>query len=197
MSLSVAQSSPAADDVVADAAFAPLGLDAVYRAHARDVARWAAHLGGPWIDVEDVVQEVFMVVRRRLAEFRGDAKVTTWLYRITAHVVSDARRKERLRSWLRRTRRDDVESALTSAAPTPVESMERDQSRATVYAILDRLPEKYRTVLVLFELEGLSGEDVAALTGTKLATVWVHLHRARAAFLAEMDKRNGNERRAP
>jgi RNA polymerase sigma-70 factor (ECF subfamily) len=169
-------------------------FDDVYRAHAAEVARWAAHLGRPWIDVEDVVQEVFIVVRRRLDEFRGDAKLTTWLYRITAKIVSDARRKERFRSWLRRSRRGELEDALTSALPTPAEAIERDQSRAIVYTILDRLPPKYRTVLVLFEIEGHSGEDVAAMTGVKVATVWVHLHRARALFLAEMDALEGRPR---
>src|SRR5262249_44087441 len=50
----------------------------LYRAHAQTVARWASRLGGPAIDVEDVVQEVFLVVQRRLREFRGEAEITTW-----------------------------------------------------------------------------------------------------------------------
>ena len=179
---------------VASAEAASPTFDEVYRAHAAEVARWAAHLGRPWIDVEDVVQEVFIVVRRRLDEFRGDAKLTTWLYRITAKIVSDARRKERFRSWLRRSRRGELERALTSAPTTPADALERDQSRAAVHAILDRLPPKYRTVLVLFEIEGHSGEDVAAMTGVKVATVWVHLHRARALFLTEMDALEGRSR---
>lgn len=166
-------------------------LDEVYRAHAPQVARWATHLGGPRVDVEDAVHEVFLVVRRRLPEFRGDAKVTTWLYRITTKVVADLRRKEKLRAWLRSSRRDDVEAGLTSAASTPSEALEREQSRTRVHAVLDRLPEKYRTVIVLFELEGMSGDEVAALTGTKLATLWVHLHRARALFVAELKRLEG------
>ena len=60
-----------------------------------------------------------------------------------------------------------------------------------MYRILDRLGEKYRRALVLFELEELSGEEIAALTGLKLATVWVHLHRGRALFLAEMNREVG------
>src|SRR2546423_1814126 len=67
-------------------------LAEVYRRHAADVARWAARLGGPLIDVDDVVQEVFVVVNRKLPHFRGDAKVTTWLFRITDHVVRNHRR---------------------------------------------------------------------------------------------------------
>jgi len=58
-------------------------LDALYRQYAPAVARWVAHLGGPRIDVDDLVHEIFLVAHRRLAEFRGEAKVTTWLYRIT------------------------------------------------------------------------------------------------------------------
>src|SRR5262249_14147909 len=67
----------------------------LYRAHAQTVARWASRLGGPAIDVEDVVQEVFLVVQRRLDGFRGDAHVKTWLYRITANVVRWRRRKDK------------------------------------------------------------------------------------------------------
>jgi RNA polymerase sigma-70 factor (ECF subfamily) len=59
------------------------GLAAIYREHAELVKRWALRLGGPGLDAEDFVHEVFMVVQRRLPEFRGEAKLTTWLYRIT------------------------------------------------------------------------------------------------------------------
>jgi RNA polymerase sigma-70 factor, ECF subfamily len=161
-------------------------LEALYRAHATSVARWSAHLGGPSADLDDLVHEVFLVAGRRLAEFRGDAKVTTWLYRITERVVAARRRTDRVRRWLRRTRRADVERELCSTPATPAQDLHRHQARQTVYRVLDRLPEKYRTVLILFELEGLSGEEIAVLTERKLATVWVHLHRARERFLAEL-----------
>ena len=185
--------SYALSEAPAVAAEAPvaLTLDGVYRAHAAQVSRWAAHMGGPWVDVEDAVHEVFMVVRRQLSEFRGDAKISTWLYRITERVVRAARRKERLRTWLRRTRRADVESSLSTSAKTPAELLEREEARASVYAVLDRMPEKYRRMLILFEMEGLPGEEIAELTGVKLATVWVHLHRARALFLAELERIEG------
>jgi len=160
----------------------PLTLEGLYRAHAPLVARWAAHLGGPSVDVEDVVQEIFIIVRRRLPEFRGEAKPTTWLYRITERVVRDCRRKERFRRWIRVTRRDQVNDALVGPRPGPSEDIERRQRLARVYAVLDAIPDKYRQVLILFELEEMSGEDIAALTGLKLATVWVRLHRARQHF---------------
>ena len=178
-----------ADETSADGGAAEArSLDALYRAHAATVARWAAHLGGPMVDVEDAVHEVFLVVRRRLPEFRGDAKITTWLYRITERIVRGARRRDRLRRWLDLVRRGDVEESLSPPRLSPVDELERRQSRDSVYVVLDRLSEKYRRVLVLFELEELSGEEIAALTGVKLATVWVHLHRARALFLAELNR---------
>ena len=161
-------------------------LDALYRAHATTVARWAAKLSGPGVDVEDLVHEIFLVVRRRLPEFRGDAKVTTWLYRITERVALDNRRKDRFRRWFSRERRVEIEGAIFPPRLTPVDELERRQSSEAVYRILDRMPDKYRTVIILFELEELSGEEIAALTGLKLGTIWVHLHRARERFLVEV-----------
>src|SRR5438552_1977251 len=64
-------------------------LGRAYRQHAADVSRWARRLGGPGVDAEDVLHEVFMVAQRRLPEFRGEAKLSTWLYAITLRVVQD------------------------------------------------------------------------------------------------------------
>jgi RNA polymerase sigma-70 factor, ECF subfamily len=165
----------------------PLDVDALYRAHAQRVACWAARLAGPSLDVEDLVQEVFLTVHRLLPSFRGEARVTTWMFRITENVVRHRRRKERFRRWLGGSS-TDVAGHVPSPRPTPVEELERRQAAETVYRVLDTLPEKYRTVLVLFELEEYSGEEIAQLTGQKLATVWVWLHRARAQFLAKLEK---------
>ena len=181
-------------DAPAPGAPVVLDLDEIYRSHARTVARWVSHLGGPNADAEDLVHEIFLVADRRLPEFRGDAKLTTWLYRITERVVRGRRRNDRLRRWLGRERRVDLERALAPTHLTPIEELERRRAMASVYRILDRLPDKYREVLVLFELEGASGEEIAALTGRKLATVWVHLHRARVRFLEEMTRETGERR---
>lgn len=155
----------------------------VYRAHAADVARWAARLGGPRVDVEDVVQDVFAVVSRKIGGFRGDAKIETWLFRITDKIVRNQRRRWAVRrilvGWS-----DDLAETSRSDAPTPLEHLEARQRAARAYAVLDRLPEKYRRVMILFELEELSGEQIAALLGTKAATVRAWLFRARKKFLA-------------
>jgi RNA polymerase sigma-70 factor (ECF subfamily) len=166
----------------------PLDLDGIYRIHAPDVMHWIARLAGPHSDIEDMVHEVFMVVQRRLHEFRGDAKITTWLYRITERIVFDRRRKDRKLRWLGLHRAEETGRALNSSTTSPVESIERQQSVALVYRILDTMDEKYRSVLILFEMESMSGEEVAKLTGMKLATIWVRLRRARAQFLRELER---------
>src|SRR4051812_29609972 len=80
-----------------------LSIDAIYRAHAPAVLRWATRLLGPdGDDVSDVVHEVFMVVHRRLSTFRGDARVTTWLYEITTRVALEYRRRRRRWRWFDR-----------------------------------------------------------------------------------------------
>jgi RNA polymerase sigma-70 factor (ECF subfamily) len=159
----------------------PLELAEVYRRHAQTVWRWAHRLGGPSVDAEDIVQEVFVAVHRQLPGFRGDSALTTWLYGITSNVVKDRRRKGRITSWARGSA-EDVAGHLVSMAPPSDEELHRKQQRARVYQLLDQMKERYRNVLILHELEGLSGEDIAQLTGAKVNTVYVWLHRARADF---------------
>jgi RNA polymerase sigma-70 factor (ECF subfamily) len=162
-----------------------LALGALYRAHAATVARWVWRLGGPVLadDIEDVVHDVFLTVDRRLPEFRGDAQVTTWIFEITSRTVLRHRRRLQQRRWLRWFLATRSEPA---AAATPGDELERRQALARAYTIIDEMAEKYRRVFILFELEGLTGQEIAQLTGQKLKTVWVHLHRARNLFEARV-----------
>jgi RNA polymerase sigma-70 factor (ECF subfamily) len=164
-----------------------LDISALFRQYARTVARWAARLGGPGIDVEDVVQDVFLIAGRRLTHFTGEAKITTWLFRTTERVVQGLRRKQRWIRWLARSG-DQVSAHLASARPTPVEEFERYQATVSVYRILDRMAVNYRRVIILFELEGLTTDEIARLLGAKQATVRVWLFRGRAQFLAEKQR---------
>jgi RNA polymerase sigma-70 factor, ECF subfamily len=161
-------------------------LATVYRLHADAVAGWARRMGGPDLDIEDIVHEVFLVAQRRLPEWRGDAKITTWLYEVTLRIVSDRRRRRRWLRWLpgahlraREVTPADELAHLAADQPGALELLERHEATATLYRILDGIGEKYRTVIILFELEGLSGEQIAALTRTSVANVWTRLHRGR------------------
>lgn len=170
----------------------PWSVESLYRAHARSVARWAIRLLGPGADYEDVVHEVFLVVKRRLAEFRGEASVTTWLYEITVRVAQGMRRRNRWWTWLTgqgpnpgRGRPLAAPSAPPFADDPQAELEARERTRL-LYALLDELGDEQRTALILFELEGLSGERIAQLTGVSVGTVWVRLSRARRKFLERM-----------
>jgi RNA polymerase sigma-70 factor (ECF subfamily) len=176
-SVSANRNAPNAD------AFAP-DVASLYRKYAAKVGRWAARLGGPSIEVEDVVQEVFLVAKRRLVSFRSDGggSVTTWLFRATDRIVKATRRKQRLRRMFGGSADLDAAGADLSG-PLPGDELESRQEIARVYRVLDRLPERQRRVLILFELEGMSTPDIAALIGARVGTVRVWLYRARAAFL--------------
>ena len=185
-----------------DAAPSAVDVEELYRAHERTVMRWAARLGGPDIDVEDVVQEVFLIAKRRLRTFSGPGSIKTWLFRTTEKIVQAARRKRRLRNWLSRST-EPAASGTAMAGPTPADALEREQEIRQVYQVLDRLPERQRKVLVLFELEGLSTQVIAELVGARVGTIRVWLFRARARFLEEHQRlfqsavRSSNERKQP
>ena len=151
-------------------------IDALYERHLSQVRRWASQLAGPVADLEDLVHDIFLIAFRKGFKDRGEASVNTWLFRIAHHEIRARRRRKRLRQLLLGRHQD----ALVPPAPnTPQQEMERWERHVRLYQALDRLPDCYRTTLILYEIEELSGEKVAELTGTSPGTVWVRLHRGR------------------
>ncbi len=159
----------------------PSSFEEAYRDYAQCTARWARHLGGASVDVEDVVQEVFLVVSKRLAAFRPEARFSSWLFEITRKIVANHRRRHRWRFW-REERHGELSNAPT-AVSDPVAELERKQRVAQFYTALDQLPEKYRTVLVLYEIEGMSTKAISELCRLNLSTLKVQLSRARERFI--------------
>ena len=157
----------------------PASFEEAYRSYADTTARWAQQLGGFSVDVDDVVQEVFLVVNRQLGRFRGDARFSTWLFEITRKITANHRRRHRWRFW-HTSRGAASEPAGT---PLPDAALERRQTIQRLYQVLDQLPEKYRTVLVLYEIEGLSTQEIAERRQLNLSTVRVQLGRARECFM--------------
>jgi RNA polymerase sigma-70 factor, ECF subfamily len=157
-------------------------LDDLYARHASDVRRWARRLAGPSADLEDLVHDVFVVAFRRGFSSGGEGSIKTWLFRIAHHVVRRKRRRALIRSVLFGRRREEM-VADAPPASTPYEEIERRERHLRLYRALDTLPDAYRTALILYEIEGLPGEEVAQLTGISLGTLWVRLHRGRAKLL--------------
>jgi RNA polymerase sigma-70 factor, ECF subfamily len=182
--------SRAGVSALARAGSATLNIESVYRDYCDAVARWATRLSGPEVETEDLVQEIFLIAHRKLGSFRHDAALATWLYRITERVVLRRRRRERMRRWLMRAdARAGVD--IASSAPTPLETLQRRRALELTYEALEALNENQRSAFILFEIEELSGQEIAELKGVNVSTVWVWLHRARARFLAQLAKLEG------
>jgi RNA polymerase sigma-70 factor (ECF subfamily) len=145
-----------------------------YVAHAEFVRRVVARLLGPDADVDDAVQEVFLVALRKRAGFAGRAQPSTWLYAIARRVVLSARRRARIRRFF------GLASAPGPASPpSPHQVFEHRESSRRLYALLERLSEKKRTVFILHDVEGLPGDEIARIVGCPRKTVWTRLHHAR------------------
>jgi RNA polymerase sigma-70 factor (ECF subfamily) len=153
----------------------------LYDAHFDFVYRVARRLGTPVEELEDVCQETFLVAFRKLDRFR-EGKLSTWLYRITANVSSDRHRRRRVRRAFTALWGGGREES--SEERTPEHAYESAEAEAVVSRILERMAPKKREVFALFELEGLSGGEVAERVGCKLATVWTRLFHARKEFEA-------------
>ncbi len=145
------------------------------------VSRLVSLLGGPQADREDILQEVFLVVRRRLDSFDG-VNPSAWLYQITRRQVRDFRN----RAWVKHIftrRRDEEPDALAADMGHPERTFETKQKHRALGAILAKMNADRRAAFVLFEIDGLSGEEIAAIQGVPLNTVWTRLRTARKEFL--------------
>lgn len=148
----------------------------LFRRHRDAVARLAYRMMGRDADIEDVVQEVFLQVFRSLPDFRGQAKFSTWLHRVTVNVVLMIRRRAKSRPVLtpdETGRHEPEESRL------PDQEVVRAQRIAAFRRLLDRLSEKKRTVFVLHELEGMAPARIAEVVDCPVLTVRTRLFYAR------------------
>jgi RNA polymerase sigma-70 factor (ECF subfamily) len=150
----------------------------LYGAHFDFVYRTAWRMGADAGEVEDICQEVFVVAFRKLDLF-VEGRFTSWLYRIVANLVAHRHRQRRVHEVLRGLLGHQPPATVGLAPDRAVEAL---QDKAVVDAVLRRMEARKREVLVLFELEGLPGEQVAELCGCKLETVWSRLHYARRDF---------------
>lgn len=159
------------------AAFAEL-----FRRHRNDVGRLVFRMLGPTSDADDVIQEVFLQVHKSLGEFRGQAKFTTWLHRVTVNVVLMVRRAARSRPVFAG---EPVADHEADPGLLPDEGVARRARIDAFRRLLDRLPEKKRTVFVLHEIEGLAPAEIAEIVDAPVLTVRTRLFYARRE-LAEM-----------
>ncbi|MEE9202133.1 MAG: RNA polymerase sigma factor [Dehalococcoidia bacterium] len=136
-------------------------------------------------EAEDLTQETFIKVHRKLPALKDESKVASWIYRIATTVALDRLRQPAYKQ-ARGYRRVDLAQAEATLASKDAPSLSLDRSETTscVRQYAERLPEQYRVTLVLHDLEGLPVEQVAEISGSSVAATKVRLHRARKRMAA-------------
>jgi RNA polymerase sigma-70 factor (ECF subfamily) len=145
----------------------------------------ALRMLGNRAEAEDVAQEAFVRAHRALGAFRGDAKLSTWLYAITSRLCLN-----RLASGERRMARqgEDALLRLSDAGPRPDAALERRELETALGRAIAELPEDRRIVVVLRDIEGLSYEEIAQVLELELGTVRSRLHRARTELKEKLER---------
>ncbi|HYR71729.1 MAG TPA: sigma-70 family RNA polymerase sigma factor [Candidatus Acidoferrum sp.] len=145
----------------------------------------ALRMLGNRAEAEDVAQEAFVRAHRALGAFRGDAKLSTWLYAITSRLCLN-----RLASGERRMARQGEHALLrlSDAGPRPDAALERRELETALGRAIAELPEDRRIVVVLRDIEGLSYEEIAQVLELELGTVRSRLHRARSELKEKLER---------
>ena len=165
----------------------PPEFAAVYDEHSRSVYYLALRMLGDPTQAEDATHDIFLKVYRKLDQFRGEAGIKTWLYRITINHCQNV-----LQSWQHRHIHSNADDAVweTAVARTdsPLRVLETKELGQRIQKTLDALPEEYRLLLLLVADEKMSYEEVGKLTSQTPDAVRGKLHRARKAFAQHFQK---------
>jgi RNA polymerase sigma factor (sigma-70 family) len=173
---------PPAVKVVTD----PESLDwlrELYNRHSDHVREVIVRHGGPEIDAEDLVQEVFLAAHRKLDDLRAYELPGGWLHLAALREVWKTRRRARMRSFLKLGI-----ASIASEQELPDAAFERREVARWVYSVLDRLPHLQREALLLFHAEGFSSAEIARMLGCPEETVRTRVFYARRAFVKAVER---------
>lgn len=168
------------------------------RRHKDRITNYLYRYVGDYRAAEDLAQETFLRVYRKIPEYNATAKFTTWLYTIATNLAKDEF-KRRARHPVRPLEvaapgagtSQIVSVAPADAGPGPEAVVEREEAKALVFKVLDRLDPDEREILVLREVQGLSYEEIADILGAPLGTVKSRINRARMAFKDRFQQAHG------
>jgi RNA polymerase sigma-70 factor (ECF subfamily) len=171
-----------------------LDFPKIYDAYRPKLLRYLSRLIGE-SDAEDLTQETFVKVHQALRSFRGESQLSTWLYRIATNTALDRMRQPSFRRVEQVSLAEEGEEAmildrvrLSDGQKPPIEKeLIRDEMNDCIRGYIDRLPDDYRTVLVLSEWEGLRNQQIADILGITLDVVKIRLHRAKAKLKRELE----------
>ncbi len=164
----------------------------IYDGFHEKIRRYLTRLIGE-SEADDVTQEVFLKINAALDSFRGDSSLSTWIYRIATNSAMDYRRKSStspqaqvVDGGLNGESAYEEEIALDSSA-SPDRQLIRKEMNDCIRGIVDGLPENYRTVLILSDLEEMKNNEISEILDISLETVKIRLHRARARLKKELE----------
>ena len=164
-------------------------FSAIYKEYHPKIVRYLTRLVGE-LEAEDTAQEVFVKISRSLDSFRGESSLSTWIYRIATNAALDHLRKSSSR-LVRLAEDNDLageeDAGTVDTSPLHDTQLIRKDMNDCIRAIVDSLPEDYRTVLVLSDLEGLTNAEITEVLGISMDTAKIRLHRARTKLRKELE----------
>lgn len=164
----------------------PLVFDAVYEQWLDFVWRSLRRLGVAESALDDAVQDVFIVVHRRLGDFQGNSTLKTWLFGIAIRVARDHRR-----ALVRRGVMEALPGDLSDDAAGPFDALSQKEALAALDAMLRRLDDDKRAIFVMMDIEEMSAVEAAEVLGIKMNTAYSRLRLARAEIEAMALARGG------
>lgn len=174
-------------------------LEALMERHASRVFRVARGITRSDADAEEVVQDVFLALARKIDSFEGRAALGTWIYRVATNTALLKRRgkraqlevslEENLPTFMQDGHREGPRAYLLADwSETPEAEFLDGEARAVLSRAIDQLPESYRAVLVLRDVEELSNEETARILGESVSSIKSRLHRARMALREQLTR---------
>ncbi len=174
-----------------------LDFDKIYADYHARVQRYLTNLVGE-DEAEDLAQVVFTRISQNLQTFRGDSKLSTWIFRIAANAAFDRMRQPSFRQTRQDLALDDASAEAVEIADLdfwtgePAQSLEqqvhRKQREECYCGVLNELPENYRVIVLLSEIEGFCAKEIATILGLSVDVVKIRLHRGREKALAALKK---------
>jgi RNA polymerase sigma-70 factor (ECF subfamily) len=172
-----------------------VSFDRIYDEWFEHVSRWVAAFGASDADREDLVQDVFIVAYRRLASFDG-GNPAGWLYQIARRKVRDYRSLAWVKHFFGVSRQPLVDTTLQTLTG-PLDQLEIREKAAFLQELLGSLNLEQRAAFVLFEIEGLSGEEIAQLQAVPINTVWARIYKARRKLVHAVERLEREALQAP
>lgn len=166
----------------------------IYDAYLPKILRYLTRFIGE-SEAEDLTQETFIKVHQGLGNFRGESRLSTWIYRIATNTALDRMRHPSFQRVDQVSMSDEINEARISRGPgfsegqkPPIEKgLIRDEMNDCIRGYIEQLPEDYRVVLVLSEYEGIKNSEIAEILGVSLDTVKIRLHRAKMKLKEELE----------